>query len=497
MISVGMYGDEAHLLDALPASVELPAGAGKTWLLTDAVREIHQRGGRALVLTHTNAGVHAVKAKLREFGIASSAYHVATITSFAFEIVRSYSRLADLTVPEIPDWDKSNDYLAAAARAVRNRHLADVLRVSFTHLLVDEYQDCSIAQHTLVLALRDAIPAAAVFGDPLQAIFGFGDRLVGWSDVLQEFPAYSVPHVPRRWAGHNEDLGSWLVEMRTRLEPGARIDFGADLPSGVTFLAATPTRKELRKAALWENRPSNESVVVIAPPDPNSARAIASQLDGVYSAMEDIAGVFMAKELFRLSRLTPSEYAIWLVNLAKQCFVGYGGLDKAVITRLTKGRTISALKRPGLERTLRIIDRVAESPTLAVLSGAMRDLRLCREAKLHSHEAWADIASAIEACSEGERNHDLVKELGRLRERVRHGGRKPHRRVVARTALIKGLEYDHAIIADLDRIKDRCNLYVALTRARKTVTIIGQAPQITITETLRAPRLPRPRKRGT
>jgi hypothetical protein len=43
------------------------------------------------------------------------------------------------------------------------------------------------------------------------------------------------------------------------------------------------------------------------------------------------------------------------------------------------------------------------------------------------------------------------------------------------------------IISDLDRLTDRCNLYIALTRARKTVTTIGKTVTITVSETTRDP----------
>lgn len=55
--------------------------------------------------------------------------------------------------------------------------------------------------------------------------------------------------------------------------------------------------------------------------------------------------------------------------------------------------------------------------------------------------------------------------------------------------LIKGFEYDHVIIANIADISDACNLYVALSRARKSVTIIGPSPLVTIKETSRGRRL--------
>lgn len=192
------------LLGSLPASVELAAGSGKTWMLADTVRLIAEEDGCALVLTHTIAGVQAMSVKLREFGIDPSRYHVATITSFAIELVCAYSKHAGFDVPASIDLSRSSEYMRGATAALGKRHIRDIYRISYTHVLVDEYQDCSKAQHQLVLALREAIPQIAVFGDRLQGIFGFADPIVEWeSDVHPAFPQFSMPQQPRRWEQHN------------------------------------------------------------------------------------------------------------------------------------------------------------------------------------------------------------------------------------------------------------------------------------------------------
>jgi DNA helicase IV len=71
-----------------------------------------------------------------------------------------------------------------------------------------------------------------------------------------------------------------------------------------------------------------------------------------------------------------------------------------------------------------------------------------------------------------------VDNLGRLRDRLRRNGRRNDNRIASRTLLVKGLEYDHVIIADLGKLRDPCNLYVALSRARKTVTVLGGSSRI-------------------
>lgn len=68
--------------------------------------------------------------------------------------------------------------------------------------------------------------------------------------------------------------------------------------------------------------------------------------------------------------------------------------------------------------------------------------------------------------------------LMRVRESIRHAGRRPDTRIVSRTVLIKGLEFDHVLIANLQALDDPQNLYVALSRARKSLTVMGASPRL-------------------
>jgi hypothetical protein len=306
--------------------------------------------------------------------------------------------------------------------------------------------------------------------------------------VLPQFTALNIDYVPRRWADHNVQLGSWLYQLRDRLRPGTQITFDANLPQGVTFAAASQRGFELRNA-VFQPRPDGESVVIIAPPDRSSTRSLAARLNGVYGVMEDIGGRFMTEALGELQLAEPLGYAKWLAQVAKNCFVGYSRIDQTVLRRLERGQSVTALTRPGFQRTLAALDRVLGDPTYEVMASAMREIRAAKEAQLHSREAWNDMALALDRCG-ADSDRTPAVELGTIGDRVRHAGRPDHRRVISRTALIKGLEYDHVIIADVGRITDHCNLYVALSRARKSVTIIGRNATITVTETKRSPAAP-------
>lgn len=49
-----------------PCSLEMPAGTGKTELLAACVATTAEQGNRSLVLTHTNAGVDALRKRLTQ-----------------------------------------------------------------------------------------------------------------------------------------------------------------------------------------------------------------------------------------------------------------------------------------------------------------------------------------------------------------------------------------------------------------------------------------------
>jgi hypothetical protein len=64
---------EIDIFQARMRSVAAPAGCGKTQLIADALTQ-HTDNKPVLVLTHTNAGVTALRARLQRGAVPSSAY---------------------------------------------------------------------------------------------------------------------------------------------------------------------------------------------------------------------------------------------------------------------------------------------------------------------------------------------------------------------------------------------------------------------------------------
>ncbi len=461
---------------AAPCSIELPAGTGKTQLLAAIAVVGAQQGQRSLILTHTNAGVDAIRKRLRSFGIDSSMVHVDTLTSWAFSLVRSYSSIAGVSVPETPDWSESAVYVAAATRVASARAIANVHRLSFELLLVDEYQDCTLDQHSFVSALSVAVPKTIILGDRLQAIFGFAGALADWdSHVLPVAPAFAVATVPHRWVGHNESLGQWTLDIRPRLADGQTLDFSTfSVPGLVWQRDSSPTAV----AALAHSFRDFGETVVLLDKWPNDVAQHASRLGGSYSVMEDIQGRFMREQLDLLPSDGDGGLANWLAGFAKACIVGLSGIDAPILTRLGAGSTVGHFSRNGLEPALEAFDRLLANPTYEQLELEARVIQAIPHLKIYRWEAWNDTLEAVGMTVENA-EAPLVN-FSRVRERLRRGGRRSHARIASRTLLVKGLEYDHVIIANLSNLRDPRNLYVALSRARKSVTVVSGSSRLTL-----------------
>ena len=458
-----------EILSSLPLSLEMPAGTGKTHIVGALAALVDEANSRALVLTHTHAGVDAIRSRLRMFGISARNVHIDTITGWAFDLVRSYPDIAGLSVPDDPIWADSAAYVAGATRVARSRAIKEVHAASFDFFFVDEYQDCNEVQHGLILAIAEAIPNTCVLGDRLQGIFDFrGQVLVDWdADVFPNFPLHPQEHVPRRWQGHNEELGQWLLDIRPALRRHDPIDLSATAIAGLNWSVPNPARL---LASAFATHPEGESVLVLGQwtQDTNE---LASKLKGMYGVMEDVQGNFMVGFLTDLDAAAPTAYAALLARFSKTCFSGLAGLDRALLAKLDSGRNIGQLTRAGLQEIQDALDEVLASPSLELVTRAMSTISRASIARLYKREAWFDVQKAVESASNSGRS--TVSELARIRDALRHSGRRPSKRVVSRTVLVKGLEYDHVIIADASHFTSSENLYVALSRARKTLTVFS------------------------
>jgi hypothetical protein len=222
---------EIDLLAITRGTVTAPAGCGKTHLVADAVTR-HGDAKPILVLTHTNAGVAALRYKLERATIPASRYRLATIDGWAMRIGSLFPKRSGADPAVLTLSNPRAHYPAirmAAVELLKAGHVSDIIAATYSRLIVDEYQDCSLPQHAIAGYLSTILPTC-VLGDPLQAIFGFNGPVVDWTtDVWSHFlPAgeLNTRGVGKTLGRRHLDSGcsklgncSWLARRSTSPKP--------------------------------------------------------------------------------------------------------------------------------------------------------------------------------------------------------------------------------------------------------------------------------------
>jgi DNA helicase-2/ATP-dependent DNA helicase PcrA len=428
-------------------------------------------------LTHTNAGVVALRDRLDKAGVSSRAYRLSTIDGWAMRLISTFPmrsahdpNLLKLTRPR-------SDYpniRVAASRLLKSGHVADVLKASYARLIVDEYQDCSIRQHAVVGYAAQTLPTC-VLGDPMQAIFGFGgDDLADWDkQVCSCFPLAGELATPWRWINAGaEPLGRWLLAVRMQLLNGEPIDLET-APAGVTWVKLDGTNDHQRRLKAARIRPpgvDGRVLIIGASTSPDSQRRFASQTPGAVTVEAvDLKDLVAFASRFDLA--APQALQL-LVEFAQSVMRNVGAADFVQrVSSLQHGRArrdaneaeaiaLAFVRDPSHRRAVDVLVEIGKQGGVtphrpAVLRACIKALQLCE-------------------ATEGLSFHDSAI---RMREQNRLVGRPLPKRAVGSTLLLKGLEAEVSVILDADNL-DRKNLYVALTRGSQQLIVCSSTPQL-------------------
>jgi DNA helicase-2/ATP-dependent DNA helicase PcrA len=449
-----------------------PAGCGKTELIAQAVS--HAPGRRQLVLTHTHAGVKSLRDKLRRRELRTRDVEVSTIASFAQLYVTSYPRIANYLVPEdsAPDW---NNIYEAASRLLETRVGRDVLLHSYSGVYVDEYQDCSLQQHELVLRISDVLPCR-ILGDPLQGIFDFdGTPQFSWkNDVLPRFDRLNNQDYPWRWHNGNIGLGSWLLNVvRPSLKDGRSFDL-RDAPEGVTW--DKPDLDSQRRIC-YATRSANltDSVVAIHK-YPSQAHSTARMLGGTYSSMDEVEGRDLIRWAESLERYSGHDLVIAVIEFAAMCMTDVRAQLSTVANRARarNARLASGLRQH--KEIAEILEKLVVDSSPAIILQSLHAVSGISNCRLFRHELWMDMTRSLRQ-KMIDPESSLVDAAKTVRDSSRIVGRLVPMKSVSRILLIKGLEFQHAIVLNADNLNAK-ELYVAMTRGSKSLVVLSSNPII-------------------
>lgn len=446
-----------------------PAGCGKTHLIADSVTHCT---GRQLILTHTHAGVRAIIDHLRRRGIDPRSYRVSTIDGFALRYACAFSSLSGWSQPQ-PTGDSWSELRPAAAQTLRNSAVRRVVSCSYTGVYVDEYQDCSVGQHDLVLAISDIVPVR-VLGDPLQSVFwkiNDGEN-VTWKIVESEFPLIDELSTPHRWANHNYDLGQWLLDVRKQLLDGKPID----LRSGpISWKSDVQSQHQLRVCLDVARNPRHSILGLRA--WGNQCHQLARSLNGAYRSMETVECDALHEWVSKIESSDGVERVRHTIGFAKACIAR---LPQALTDWLNHFATggCPRPRRTDYQRIVECLCAIRQNSDLKFVEAALSAVEQIEERLVYARlELWREMQRTLAAHRRAS-DRTLSESAWHQRNRARHIGRRVDRRCLATTLLAKGLEFDHAVILNVDDLEDAENLYVAMTRGSRSLTVLSSLPVV-------------------
>lgn len=477
--------------------VEAPAGCGKTFQGAQYAGEIAEGmdRGRVLILTHTHAACDAFASRTQS---AKSRVDIRTIDSLIGQIAGAYHPALDLPA-DTGAWARArkDGHEQLAAKVASFLRASSMVVQSLAHrypiVIFDEHQDASADQHALALAFRESGTSVRVFGDPMQRIYGSRKKAdveaddQRWTELKQLANAVEELDNPHRWSAGADPLGRWILAARTALLKGGQVDLRGTLPPGVSLLIAE-NRAPRRGTYLLANgirRPIDaavrtaDSLLILAAQNDtvDALRAFFGRRLPIWEGhvREDLVTMVNGVQLHKGNAQKVSEAAITFLGRVAKGFspsqFGNTLLEEisngCIGQRRGKPAQLQALARIILERPNHVgvasmLDRLSQLiATEPAFAGINIDYR---------REYWDAVhLGRFEDPEEG------FSEIARRRNYSR-----PHlpAKAISTVHKAKGLESDNVIImpCDAQHFADtpaaRCRLYVAMSRATRSLTLV-------------------------
>lgn len=458
--------------------VVAPAGFGKTYLIAEAVSHSNDR---QLVLTHTYAGVNALRRKMRELGVRNSLFHIDTIASWALRLSLSYPSTSGWAIERPANNEQWTDLYGACANLLDCTFIRRIIRASYAGFYVDEYQDCSTAQHAIVLKLARELPCR-VLGDPLQGIFDFaGQAPVQWErDIVTSFETLGQLDTPHRWIQAGAPtLGTWLYGVRRRLEDGRGIDLTDGLPATVmTYLAGQDDDlfRIQGNTCRYFTCDRQDSVIAIHKGSQEykaKCHNLARNISGKFSSIEEIEGKDLFSFIDKIGRARRDATRLkLLIKFVSKCMTAVA-INLPAATQ--RGEPVDIRANTRNPELAKCANAYLADPTSINMSAFLSALKAIGGVQIVRADLFNRAMGVL-------RKHALNPQLTladaaeKYHGEFRHKGRPVGRRkLIGTTLLVKGLEFDHGIVLDAASLSKK-ELYVAVTRGAKSLTIISSTP---------------------
>jgi DNA helicase-2/ATP-dependent DNA helicase PcrA len=474
-----------------------PAGHGKTEQIADLVIEAADEK-KILVLTHTNAGISSLMKRFKKKKIKSDKYDIKTIDSLALTYSMAYPGTSE--VKKVPT--SSMEYEICRKGAIKvfsMSFLKSFVKERYSLLIVDEYQDCSKSQHEFIMKIAENIHCI-VLGDPLQGIFSFGScDIVNWNNIRMDFEVHPKKLlIPHRWNNGAEELGKWIKETREKIINGEEILF-----NNPHIKVIKEENQNTKIKLIFKILDDYEEVLIIIKDESlggSLKKSIAEKFKGRLQIIDSLEFKPLFEFLKGLYSNDKMEVFNSIIKFCKICMTRTSHFDSLITRKVKKiwedSKLISELRGERIRTRgdseevrgkqvnelylifLDVLEKTGvERAKLAILlmekiQRILKEYSPQDKGYIYRRDTWDSAKNSLNSYVTQNGKLDLV-EYGR---KMRHGKSfvgKGFSKVIGTTLLTKGLEFEHVIIDSPENMEAK-HLYVALSRARKKITILSQ-----------------------
>lgn len=491
--------DVAHLLrsDEALVVIEAPAGCGKTYQGASYAKDVAAtlERGRLLALAHTHAACGEFRKRTQG---ASNRVEVKTVASLATEIVSVYHKALGVP-PRAETWawkDNGEGFNEIAQNCAKllTQHpmIGCALARRYPVVICDEYQDCTPDQHATLMALQRGGAKLRIFGDPLQRIFSGSSPKVAKADAerwenLKVEGTHATLDVPHRWRkGGSLELGQWILQARTALLNNQPVVVPAKRPAGLQVIVADNRAQARKQFALDAAHRKlvdavmlGDEMLVLTSSNilVDALSAYTNRQIGVWEGhTREMLGTLV--EALQVANGNAEAVATALIAFVSGVGAGFSmsSHGNRLLQEIKEGCCKATKGKPAcIQEMAKLIQaepsHVGAARALKLLSGYVSNKRAGFDAIKVDYRSEFGDAVRLEPFATPE---DGLSELARRRS---HFSRALPPRIVSTIHKAKGLECPHAMLIPCDRsfastAYGRCRLYVALSRASHSLTLI-------------------------
>lgn len=488
---------EALRSNASRIVIEAPAGTGKTFQAASYARhaaiELH-KGQKVLVLAHTHAACSVFSSRTADL---SGRLQIGTIDSLVAAIAKVYHRALDLPA-DVHTWtiERGPDSYSELARRVRllldrSPGVSGAVVERHPVVICDEHQDASSDQHGIVEALARAGARVRFFGDPMQAIFTVGQEREQqqrrWRELIAASDANEPLDTAHRWADGSPALGAWVLEQRERLRAGDAVDLRGGLPRGLHVFRADNQSPRFGGYQLNadERRPINSLVrhspnLLVLTPHNAIVLALNAFLGWRIPIWEGHTRDALSNLLATCRRSVGDPVALGRGICAFLESVGKGFSATAYGNRLVQElETRCARPSRGKPAEIQSIARlILQEPNHVGVGAAINQIDHLMRTSQNFGDIRIDLRREFAEARQIQTHADIGTVLARQAHQrgTRHAEMPP--KVISTVHKSKGLETQSAILLPCDanslanNEKNRCLLYVALSRACESLALV-------------------------